>query len=169
MQKEASLINLSRRQFMLTATYSAAGVLLPGPVRAAVLGAASWEAETIANARRLDSGWQFRQGAIGSIAEVWRSEDKGLWQEADLPHCYNGLDSCDPDHSYYRGQGWYRTHLPLHNPFPDGRTILHFQGAGQTTSLWVGSTLIGTHKGGYDEFSFDITDAVQRLTLAGSN
>jgi beta-galactosidase len=57
----------------------------------------------------------------------------------------------------------------LRNPFPDGRTILHFQGAGQTTSLWVGSSLIGTHKGGYDEFSFDITEAVQRLTPAGSN
>jgi len=53
--------------------------------------------------------------------------------------------------------------LPLRNPFADGRTVLHFQGAGQTTTLWVGSTLIGTHKGGYDEFSFDITDAVQRI------
>ena len=47
--------------------------------------------------------------------------------------------------------------------------MLHFQGAGQTTSLWVGPTLIGTHKGGYDEFSFDITEAVQRLMLADSN
>ena len=162
-------MNVSRRQFMLTATCSAAGALLPGPVRAIVLGAAFPETETMSNARRLDSGWQFRQGALGSIAEVWRSEDKGLWQEANLPHCFNGLDSCDPDHSYFRGQGWYRTRLSLRNPFPDGRIILHFQGAGQTTSLWVGSSLIGTHKGGYDEFSYDITEAVQRLMPAGSN
>jgi len=42
---------------------------------------------------------------------------------------------------------------------------LHFQGAGQTTALWVGSTQIGTHKGGYDEFAFDITDAVRQLPL----
>jgi beta-galactosidase len=123
----------------------------------------------MANARRLDSGWQFHQGTLGSIAEVWRSEEKGEWKTANLPHCFNGLDSCDPDNSYYRGQGWYRTRLPLRNPFPDGRTILHFQGAGQTTSLWIGSTLIGTHKGGYDEFSFDITEAVQRLTPSGSS
>jgi beta-galactosidase len=52
----------------------------------------------------------------------------------------------------------------LKNPFTDGRTLLHFPGAGQTTATWVGSTLIGTHKGGYDEFAFDITDAVQRLS-----
>jgi beta-galactosidase len=47
----------------------------------------------------------------------------------------------------------------LSNPFVDGRTILHFQGAGRTTTLWVGSLLIGTHKGGYDEFAFDITES----------
>ena len=163
------MFNPSRRQFLLTASCSAADALLPGPVRAVVLGAVFPQIETTANARRLDSGWQFRQGAIGSIAEVWRTEDNGQWHATDLPHCFNGLDACDPDYSYYRGQGWYRTRLTLRNPFPDGRTILHFQGAGQTTSMWVGSTLIGTHKGGYDEFSFDITEAVQRLTRTGTN
>ena len=70
---------------------------------------------------------------------------------------------CDPDQPYYRGPGWYRTRLVLQNPFAEGRTILHFQGAGQTTTLWIGSTLIGTHKGGYDEFVFDITDAILKL------
>ena len=54
----------------------------------------------------------------------------------------------------------------LTNPFADGRTILHFQGAGQTTALWVGSTLFATHVGGYDEFAFDITEAVKRLSPA---
>jgi beta-galactosidase len=163
------LFNSSRRQFLLTATCSAAGALLPGPVRAVVLRAASSGAETIANARRLGAGWQFHQGALSSIAEVWRSAEKGEWQTAELPHCFNGLDSCDPDHSYFRGQGWYRARLSVRNPFPDGRTLLHFQGAGQTTSLWVGSTLIGTHKGGYDEFSFDITEAVRQMMPADSN
>jgi beta-galactosidase len=133
------------------------------------LGAADLKTETVANVKRLDSGWQFHQGSLGSITEVWRSGESGEWQTTDLPHCFNGLDSCDPDHAYFRGQGWYRTQLSLRNPFSDGRTILHFQGAGQTTSLWVGSTLIGTHKGGYDEFSFDITDAIQQLTPAGLN
>ena len=52
------------------------------------------------------------------------------------------------------------------NPFADGRTVLHFQGAGQSTSVWVGSTLAGTHKGGYDEFFVDITEAVQQLPAA---
>ena len=116
--------------------------------------------------RRLDADWQFRRGPTDGIWEVWRSEDNGLWQPASLPHCFNAYDACDPDQPYFRGQGWYRTRLAVRNPFPDGRTILHFQGAGQTTTVWVGSTPIGTHTGGYDEFVFDITEAVRQLPAA---
>jgi beta-galactosidase len=134
-------------------------------MRAAAMESVSAEDGTVQHATRLDRGWQFRQGEIGGIQEAWNSDQNGQWQPVGLPHCFNGMDSCDPDRSYFRGQGWYRTRLPLRNPFAGGRTILHFQGAGQTTTLWVGSTLIGTHKGGYDEFVFDITEAVQKLPL----
>ena len=130
------------------------------------MGAASPEDGTAISAKRLDSGWQFRCGAIGGIDAVWNSEEGGLWQTTALPHCYNERDACDPDKPYFQGQGWYRTRLSLSNPFADGRTVLHFQGAGQTTTLWVGSMLIGIHKGGYDEFAFDITEAVRGLPLA---
>jgi beta-galactosidase len=118
------------------------------------------------SSKPLDSGWEFRQGPTLGIWEIWRTEENDLWEPATLPHCFNATDACDPDHPYYRGQGWYRTRLDLSNPFAGGRTLLHFQGAGQTTTLWVGSTLIGTHKGGYDEFAFDITETVQRLSAA---
>jgi beta-galactosidase len=117
-------------------------------------------------AKRLDAGWQFRQGPTDGIWEVWRAEDDDLWQSTSLPHCFNASDACDPDTPYFRGQGWYRTKLALSNPFSEGRTLLHFQGAGQTTTLWVGSQMVGSHKGGYDEFVFDITEAVQRLPPA---
>ncbi len=120
----------------------------------------------LTSAKRLDSGWEFRQGAVGGIGEVWHPVEVGLWEGIELPHCFNAHDACDPDKPYFRGQGWYRTRLSVSNPFAAGRTLLHFQGAGQTTTLWVGSTLIGTHKGGYDEFLFDITDAVQKLPPA---
>jgi beta-galactosidase len=83
-----------------------------------------------------------------------------------LPHCFNAQDACDPDKPYFRGQGWYRTRLAIHNPFAEGRTLLNFQGAGQSTTAWVGSQCVGTHTGGYDEFSFDITDAVRKLAPA---
>ena len=155
----------SRRQFLLTATMTTAGALLSAPLRAVAMQSTSADGAAVTS-KRLDAGWQFRQGPMDSIWEIWRTEEDDLWQSTTLPHCFNATDACDPDQPYYRGPGWYRTRLALQNPFADGRTILHFQGAGQTTTLWIGSTLIGTHKGGYDEFVFDITDAVQQLSAA---
>jgi beta-galactosidase len=144
---------------------TAAGALLSAPLRASAMQSTLADGVAVFS-RRLDAGWQFRKGPIDGIWGVWRAEDNDLWQSAALPHCFNAFDACDPDQPYFRGQGWYRTRLDLSNPFTEGRTILHFQGAGQTTTLWVGSTLVGTHKGGYDEFVFDITDAVQQLSTA---
>jgi beta-galactosidase len=162
------LFESSRRQFLLNASFTAAAGLIPAPIRAAVIESLSPEGGPIAFANRLDHGWQFRRGTINAANESWDPSESSLWTAVELPHCCNSRDACDPDQPYFRGQGWYRTRLQPRNPFANGRTLLHFQGAGQTTTLWAGSTLIGTHKGGYDEFAFDITEAVLRLQLAGA-
>ena len=109
-------------------------------------------------ALRLADGWEFLQGSLGGPWEAWHSEEVAVWQPVAMPHCFNAYDGCDPDVPYYRGNGWYRTHVPIANPFPKGRTLLHFEGAGQTTAVYVGEKLAGKHTGGYDEFVFDITD-----------
>jgi len=142
-----------------------AGAMLSAPLRAVAMQSRNADGEA-APSKRLDADWQFRRGPTDGIWEVWRSVDDDLWQPVSLPHCFNATDACDPDQPYFRGEGWYRSRLALSNPFADGRTILHFQGAGQTTTVWVGSALIGTHKGGYDEFVYDITEAVKRLSAA---
>ena len=139
------------------------GALLPAPLRAAATQSESSDGAAV-RGKRLDGGWQFRKGPLDGIWEIWRAEENDLWQPITLPHSFNAYDACDPDQPYFRGQGWYRTRLAVERPFPDGRTILHFQGAGQTTTLWVGTLLVGTHKGGYDEFVFDITEAILALS-----
>jgi beta-galactosidase len=151
---------------MLTASVSTAGALLSAPLRASAVKPQPEEDGAPVCVKRVDTGWEFRRGAVSDISDIWHSDEAGLWLPTVLPHCFNARDACDPDQPYFRGQGWYRTRLPLRNPFVEGRTILNFQGAGQTTTLWVGSLLVGKHKGGYDEFDFDITDALQRLPLA---
>lgn len=149
---------------MQGASLSAAAALCPAPLRAAATQCEPAESGAAVCATRLQTGWQFRLGALESADLAWQPGSDSQWQPAILPHCFNHYDACDPSQPYFRGQGWYRTRLSLQNPFPDGRIVLHFQGAGQTTSLWVGSTLLGTHKGGYDEFVFDITSAVRQLS-----
>jgi beta-galactosidase len=157
------MFNISRRQFLLSASSLATGALFPAPLRAVAMTSSLGDASEPMPARRLDAGWEYRRNSLDGIWEVWRDEESPLWTPVSLPHCFNDKDACDPDQPYYRGDGWYRTRLVLENPFPHGRTLLHFQGAGQTSTVWIGSVSVGTHKGGYDEFVFDITDALQQL------
>jgi beta-galactosidase len=150
---------------LLNASFTAAAGLIAAPLRAVTIKSMSPDGVPIVSSNRIDHGWQFRRGCINGACEPWDSSESNLWTAVELPHCFNSHNACDPDEPYFRGQGWYRARIAIQNPFADGRTILHFQGAGQTTALWVGSTQIGTHKGGYDEFAFDITDAVRQLPL----
>ncbi len=115
----------------------------------------------------LDNGWEFYQGSLGSTWEIWRGDkatDNVTWSPVTLPHCFNARDSVDPDVRYYQGPGWYRTRLKVANPFPNGRTLLHFDGAGQKSQVFVGMKKVGEHLGGYDQWDVDITDAVAKET-----
>ena len=113
----------------------------------------------------LAGGWEYYQGSLGSTWEVWRGDaasDNVAWSAVSLPHCFNARDAVDPDVRYYQGPGWYRTRLKVHNPYPGGRTLLHFNGAGQKAQVFVYTEKVGAHMGGYDEWTLDITDAVAR-------
>jgi beta-galactosidase len=151
----------SRRNFLKTGATVAAASLLPSSslsASIATLGSSAYPADGTPRTRRLTEGWEFLQGSLGGPWEAWHSQEVAVWQQAVMPHCFNAYDGCDPDVPYYRGNGWYRTHVPIANPFKNGRTLLHFEGAGQTTTVYVGEKLAGKHTGGYDEFVFDITD-----------
>jgi beta-galactosidase len=153
----------SRRSFLKTgATAAAASLFPPSSLRASIatLGGNTDAADGTPRTRRLTDGWEFLQGSLGGPWEAWHSEEVAAWQQVAMPHCFNAYDGCDPDIPYYRGNGWYRTHVPIANPFKNGRTLLHFEGAGQTAAVYVGEKLAGKHTGGYDEFVFDITDLV---------
>lgn len=116
---------------------------------------------------RLNNNWQFLKQDIGGIWEAVRPvkagnpEDVPIWTNVSLPHCVNATDAVNPDINYYQGPAWYRTQLTIQNPYSNGRTLLHFEGAGQKTDVYVYDQKVGSHVGGYDEFTIDITDAVK--------
>ncbi|MFD2162341.1 glycoside hydrolase family 2 TIM barrel-domain containing protein [Paradesertivirga mongoliensis] len=117
--------------------------------------------------KRLVNNWEFVKQDLGGIWEAVRPVKKGnpedvpLWQKVTLPHCVNAEDAVDPDVNYYQGPSWYRTQLEIDNNNQNGRTLLHFEGAGQKTDVYVYTTKVGSHVGGYDEWTVDITDAVE--------
>lgn len=114
---------------------------------------------------RLNDGWEFLKQDLGSVWEGVRPVTKGgpetvpLWEKIQLPHCVNATDAVDAAGNYYQGPVWYRTQLQINNPYQNGRTLLHFEGAGQKTTVYVYDVKAGVHTGGYDEWTVDITNA----------
>jgi len=154
-------MNPTRRQFLRTsALATGAAALSARPLPAAIarsLSSNSLAVPAALTSHQLVTGWEHFLGAIPAD-DAWKAAVS--WSPVSLPHCFDAHNACDPDQPYYRGVGWYRNHLRIHNPYPRGRTLLHFEAAGEDSALYIGSTLIGKHRGGYDEFVWDITDAI---------
>ena len=55
---------------------------------------------------------------------------------------------------------WYRRTVEVPRGWK-GRTLLHFGAVDWETTVWVNGHELGTHRGGYDPFSFDLTPHLQ--------
>ena len=55
---------------------------------------------------------------------------------------------------------WYRRTIRIPRTWKSKRVLLHFGAVDFETTVWVNEKEVGTHRGGYDPFTFDITDAL---------
>ena len=56
---------------------------------------------------------------------------------------------------------YYRKRFSRPEGGPEGRVLLHFGAVDQEARVFLNGTLLGSHAGGYDGFSFDVTDALR--------
>jgi len=99
--------------------------------------------------------------------------DDSDWKDVDLPHDwaielpfkndpslgskgYYPLGKSFPDTSV----GWYRKVFEIEKADEGKRIVLDFDGAYRETMVVFNGFYIGTHRGGYDPFHFDVTDFV---------
>ena len=66
---------------------------------------------------------------------------------------------------------WYRRTFTVPQAWAGQRVLLHFGAVDWDTTVWVNDVQVGEHKGGYDPFFLDVTEAVkgegqQTLTLS---
>ncbi len=54
---------------------------------------------------------------------------------------------------------WYRRTFDVPSDW-SARVLLHFEAVDWEAAVWVNGVEIGTHRGGYDPFSFDVTNAL---------
>ncbi len=57
---------------------------------------------------------------------------------------------------------WYNKDFELKDSFAEKDIILHFEAVDYEAMVWVNNVIVGSHKGGYDRFSFDITPYLKK-------
>jgi hypothetical protein len=57
-------------------------------------------------------------------------------------------------------QLWYRRTFEVPKKWKGRHVLLHFGAIDWHSTIWVNGTQVGSHKGGYDPFTLDITDAL---------
>ena len=80
-------------------------------------------------------------------------------EAVSLPHTWNALDGQDGGANYWRGIGTYEIDLP--NPTQGKKQYIEFQGANHVATVYCNGRELGTHKGGFSTFRFDLTPAMK--------
>jgi hypothetical protein len=57
---------------------------------------------------------------------------------------------------------WYRRMVDVPREWRSGRVLLHFGAVDWESTVWVNGHELGTHRGGYDPFTYDIREALTR-------
>ncbi len=120
-----------------------------------------WERK---NWRNLNGIWEFEFDFGCSAIErtLWKKEK--FDKEIMVPFCPESKLSGIGYTDFIDGVA-YRRYFDLNATELAGRIILHFGAVDYETSVYVNEKLVGTHKGGYTSFDFDITEYV----VEGSN
>ncbi len=106
----------------------------------------------------INSVWRFHKGDVeGAVADI----DAEKWEIVNIPHTWNVNDAFDEEPGYYRGVGWYTKELKVPMEWKGKRVVIYFEGANQTTDVFVNGAAVGNHIGGYTAFSFDLSEHLE--------
>ena len=115
-----------------------------------------WERETWKN---LNGPWEFEFDFGCSAVERRLWEKERFDREILVPFCPESRLSGIGYTDFISGVA-YRRNFELNQEELSGRVLLHFGAVDYEASVYVNGTLVGSHKGGYTSFCFDITKHV---------
>ena len=101
----------------------------------------------------LNGEWDF---AVNNFEEPARYDRK-----ITVPFCPESLLSGVGEVFSEEKTLWYRREFTLPEGFLRGRVLLHFGAVDQVCEVFINGMKVGEHIGGYEAFSFDITDELE--------
>ena len=113
------------------------------------------------NWMNLNGEWQFEIDNVKSgIFRGYAEEEHELAQRIQVPFCpeskLSGIEYVD-----FMYGVWYKRTFPITADQMAGRVVLHFGAVDYEATVFINGEQVGTHKGGYSSFSFDITDRLR--------
>jgi len=162
--------NLSRREFISTATVAIAGLpVLTGRSYAAFAPGAGALYVPPASPRatlNFNLDWRFMREDVrgGEAAEF----DDSKWEVVSTSHTYNDKDSFRQlishgggDRGTYKGLAWYRKHFKLPADLSGRKVFLEFEGMRQAGDIYLNGKQVGLYENGITAYGIDISEAVQ--------
>ncbi|MBQ4608444.1 MAG: glycoside hydrolase family 2, partial [Clostridia bacterium] len=110
----------------------------------------------------LNGVWQFAfDDENKGVAEGWMKSGYALPLEITVPFAYqtkaSGLGPTDEIHPVI----WYRRSFTVPQEMQGKRILLRFGAVDFECAVYVNGQQVGTHRGGYTPFAFDITDQLK--------
>jgi len=104
--------------------------------------------------RNLNGLWQLAFGKEGDAPPVGKALDGQILVPFPVESALSGV-------MRHADRLWYRRTFAVPAAWAGRRTLLNFGAVDWEATVWVNGKELGTHKGGYDAFTFDITAALK--------
>ena len=104
--------------------------------------------------QNLNGLWQLGFGQAGEAPPVGKALDRQILVPYPVESALSGVMK-------HSDRLWYRRTFAVPQGWAGRRVLLHFGAVDWEATAWVNGKELGTHRGGYDGFSFDVTDALK--------
>ncbi|WP_415907697.1 sugar-binding domain-containing protein [Oleiharenicola sp. Vm1] len=110
-----------------------------------------------------NADWRFtKSDPAGAAAPGF---DDAAWTTVTTPHTFNDVDTFDnwslPGHrgeqEQWSGRTWYRKHFAAPAAWRGKKVFIEFEAVRQVAEVYLNGTKLGTAKGGFTPFGFDLT------------
>jgi hypothetical protein len=113
---------------------------------------------TRAGWENLNGVWQFAPARAGARSPIGLALPRRILVPFPMESALSGIGA-HYEHS------WYRRTFTIPSSWSGRRVLLNFGAVDWQATVWVNGRRIGSHRGGYDPFSMDITAALRPVGL----
>lgn len=103
----------------------------------------------------LNGTWHFLASNNISENEILNA-DYNSWNTLEVP----GNWDTQNEYTHYVGKGYYQKNIKVLDNWKGKQIRVKFDAVYETSKVWLNGKLLGTHKGGYTPFEFNITNQV---------